>query len=1368
MKFWSITLLSLFLPIIAFSQNHLLISEIQTQPANNAFIEIFNPLPNSFPLDSIYLTDYNTYYEMVQGTYSSASSDFLVKFPDGATIASGAVIVVAFDGSGVENADYEIKGTSAPVPDMTPLYVGSNASLSNYEMVMMFSWNGHSDLVKDVDYVMWNTTTATFVNKTGISIDGPDPDSTPSTYLPDTPVDQQKPFLPYPFLGNSIARISVTEDGETYSGGNGITGHDETSEPIDQNFAEQQQPTPGSTDLQVPNGNGSGTASVSPDSIRTDSTLTIKFTLNGNNDNPVTDISLQIPSSWTWTNNSSDVVLGGAAFTGASVSASNGTISITNTDLTFQNSGTIAISALTSPSNPEQSSFQINTAIQNGTLTPISNSPVITVYAPSVIASIAEIQANPSNYTNVTIEGVITIGEGITTDQRLSAYIQDNSGRGINLFSNDMPTNFPDIIRGNKLRVSGEVIEYVNSTSLDHTTEISNFTYQLISTDQALPQPLILSTQSATDTSLEGTYVETSGTINDMYVAGGGTSLVINDGSGDVTVRIWDTSQLNTSGFQIGDLIDVKGIVSSYRLAGQIVVGYQNDIQEITANPGDGSGTASVSPDAVNKGESGVMLDFTLNGENSYTVKDVSLSIPASWQWSGLESDVQISGPGFTGAQLAVQGKTIQVTQAALSSAMSGHIMIQNLTAPDNNEFSTFTVKTATEGGILTTIKSSPRVTVGEGVNATPISLIQLNTAQYKGQTVTIMGVVTFGAGLTTSSFTSAYVQDNSGYGINVYQPGTVDSRLTRGNQVVITGTVDEYNGVTEITGYTLDVLGEGSELPTALILQTGEANDARWEGTYVQVEGEITDLYAAGGGSNVTVDDGTGPYLLRIWDATGVNLSAFAVGDTIVARGVASVYTSSSTGAVTQQMLVGYQDDIFKPGKTVSGDGNGFAEITPANVAPGTGNISATIKMWSSVGDSLRTIEFLVPANWQWSGLADDVSAGGSGLTGAKLKITSEYGHFRLVFSNALVTDNDSAIVTLKGLTAPNDSIYAYFWVKTAVAGGTPTFILESPRIQVGNNPIYQIEDLQTNSGQFKDQVTIRGIVTVGAAVIRTDRTSAFMQDASGFGININKSGAPDTTDFKRGYLIEFNGTVSEYRDVTQITPSGAVQILEEGVPVPKPVEVTTGEANSPIWDGTYVRVKGVVTDKYTTSSAAPYDWNIVVNDGSGPLTLRVWGTTGVNVDSIDVNSAVIASGVGSVFITSDGTPSYQILPAYQEDLVLNPSYQPSLAGVSLDIPPHPFVPDVGEKIAIKYNAGAVNNQVTLRIFDTAGRLITTLLDEQSTLLVNTLHWDGRDRYLNFVPLGTYICHLEVVEPVSGKKRTKLAPIVIGTRLEK
>ena len=119
--------------------------------------------------------------------------DFIAQFPAGSSIPSGGVIVVAFDGAGFfgtfgQNADFEILSTDAGTPDMLATDVGASAGLTNSgENVVLFSWDGMSDLVQDVDMLNVGTPSASnaIASKTGVSVDGPNADTTPTTYLMD-------------------------------------------------------------------------------------------------------------------------------------------------------------------------------------------------------------------------------------------------------------------------------------------------------------------------------------------------------------------------------------------------------------------------------------------------------------------------------------------------------------------------------------------------------------------------------------------------------------------------------------------------------------------------------------------------------------------------------------------------------------------------------------------------------------------------------------------------------------------------------------------------------------------------------------------------------------------------------------------------------------------------------------------------------------------------------------------------------------------------------------------------------------------------------------------------------------------------------
>ena len=230
-------------PSVFSTDDHVLTSEAVVTPTASEFIEIANPTGAAIALADYYLSD-DADYALLPGAFgtgpapSISSSDFIVQFPPGASIPAGGVRVVAFDGAGFlaafgSAADFEIKATDAGTPDMIATDVGGSAGLTNSgENVVLFVWDGASDLVADVDMV--NIGTPSVANaigdKSGVTVDGPDADVIASTYLPDAftmPLQTGDPGF-----GASTKRILLEAGSETTGGGNGITGDDETSESI--------------------------------------------------------------------------------------------------------------------------------------------------------------------------------------------------------------------------------------------------------------------------------------------------------------------------------------------------------------------------------------------------------------------------------------------------------------------------------------------------------------------------------------------------------------------------------------------------------------------------------------------------------------------------------------------------------------------------------------------------------------------------------------------------------------------------------------------------------------------------------------------------------------------------------------------------------------------------------------------------------------------------------------------------------------------------------------------------------------------------------------------------------------------------------
>jgi hypothetical protein len=231
--------LAMVVPVCAAraAPDRLLLGQIVSAPSAGELVAIYNPNGFAVDLGDYYLADTNIYYGVTDGSASGVASDFIARFPPGATIAPHATRFVSINGATnylsayQVNPDFELVGTNAAVADMGAVFAGSIGaapSLTNAgEPVVLFYWNGFSELVVDVDYVYYGATQGANlpVNKTGITIQQ-------STYLPDT-TDATVLHAPIDAAAASIAtcRVDFAETGQVSTGGNGVGGADETSEP---------------------------------------------------------------------------------------------------------------------------------------------------------------------------------------------------------------------------------------------------------------------------------------------------------------------------------------------------------------------------------------------------------------------------------------------------------------------------------------------------------------------------------------------------------------------------------------------------------------------------------------------------------------------------------------------------------------------------------------------------------------------------------------------------------------------------------------------------------------------------------------------------------------------------------------------------------------------------------------------------------------------------------------------------------------------------------------------------------------------------------------------------------------------------------
>lgn len=201
---------------------------------------------------------------------------------------------------------------------------------------------------------------------------------------------------------------------------------------------------------------------------------------------------------------------------------------------------------------------------------------------------IAEIQANHSAYLGqyVWIEGVITIGAGrlynISGTPYLKAYIMDESGRGLQIFHSVLSSNhLTDIVRGHKILMYGQIIEFQNNL------EITPETYSITGTGYDLeaftvPMSIIHALNWQEN---EGTFINTIGVVLSVSTPNNiGYEVIIEDEVTGLDIRIWNylTNDILPVSWQTGSTVSIKGALGVYNNASNIYPGYPEDVSIVT------------------------------------------------------------------------------------------------------------------------------------------------------------------------------------------------------------------------------------------------------------------------------------------------------------------------------------------------------------------------------------------------------------------------------------------------------------------------------------------------------------------------------------------------------------------------------------------------------------------------------------------------------------------------------------------------------------------------------------------------------------------------------------------------------------------
>ncbi len=1032
---------------------------------------------------------------------------------------------------------------------------------------------------------------------------------------------------------------------------------------------------------------------------------------------------------------------------------------------------------------------------------------------------IATIQNNLRTYKGqvVTIQGQVYIPSNYRGGTTYSGYIQDGSGRGINLFGST--TNDPQLQnRGNVVLVTGTVDTFFTTIEVVTLTQIS-----LVSGGNAPLTPVQLGTGAAASHSYEGTYIQVSGTISAKAVTNPGaaneaTNYTVSDGSGNIVVRV--VTALGAPAFNVGQTIRAAGAGAQFQTDYQILVGNSFDIA--LASGGD------TTPPTVTSASASSATQAVVHFSEAVTL--ATGQVAANYQV--FQTATPANTVTVTAASLSGDGLTATLTLGSALPAGVGHtVRVSNVQDLAGNAV-------AAGAGDSATFTYTPS-------NAIPIATIQNNLRTYKGQVVTIQGQVYIPSNYRGSTTYSGYIQDGSGRGINLFGSTSNDPQLqNRGNVVLVTGTVDTFFTTIEVVTLTQISLVSGGNVPlTPLALSTGAARSTSYEGTYINVTGPITakavtNPGAANEATNYTVNDGSGNVLVRVVTALGA--PAFNVGQTIRAAGAGAQFQTDF------QVLVGVVGDIAE---TTSG-----GDTTPPTVTSAAASSASQVLVSFS-----------------------------EAVTGATANLAANYEVFRTVqptstvpVSAASLGSGISVTLTLGGSLAENVGYTVRVHglqdlagnAIVAGSGDTATFTHTAS----GAIPIAAIHNnLHTYKGQA---VTIQGQVYIPNNY-RGSTTSGYIQDDSGRGVNLFGSSAGSPLLRDRGNIVLVKGTVDTFFTTIEITGITEVTLVSGGNTPLKPTPLSTGTAASHAWEGTYIRVTGqIVAKSVTNPGAANEASNYTVNDGSGPIVVRV--VTALGAAAFNVGNTIWASGAGSQFqsdfqvlvgvreeITDQPPPddipptllrasltgrteltlkfnealdpatiadvahytvyrtqvptetvavqsaragqdATQVVLGLAAELAVAQGWSVRVAGVAdptgnaiaapgvvrpveeglIDFvtlvgPPKTFLPREGEAYPITFTVPATvvqrGSDVLLRVFDLTGRLRKTLYDSRfsdpSAVFTNnraTVSWDGRDDTVQIVEAGAYVVHLLVSDRTTGRIQTMQMPVVVATRLQR
>ena len=492
-------------------------------------------------------------------------------------------------------------------------------------------------------------------------------------------------------------------------------------------------------------------------------------------------------------------------------------------------------------------------------------------------------------------------------------------------------------------------------------------------------------------------------------------------------------------------------------------------------NNGDGSATlvnnagTFLGSTVFSRNTGGQTVMVSVSGVPGGNLDQVRLTVPSGW--TGLSAPNVTVGGAFSGNTPVVGATQITINSAALGTT-AGTIQISSLTSPNpigalNNGNSIWTVETAVTAGTLTPIASSPashtiipieNIRTG-GVDGFGNSDAGGLTSAMNGQVVAVQGIATVQNQIVSANAnqTSFFIQQG-GFGLQVFRNSVPTVTWVRGDDLVIRGIIETFDGSTEVvpqTGGAPDFYNIGSgALPSPFVLPNANSISEAHEGKLVSVNSVTWDSAGLTFTSSVGARNSfrTAPTDTGTLFMTATNP---LVGTTIPA-------SSNVTGIIYHRN--GITGPVVPPHKLVArdlvdlgfdpADGTGTAAIAPLGRIANQTAVAETLTIAGNGTNTLGGASVTIPSSWTWNGSSYTLS--GAGFGGATSAVTgngSGGNPWVITVNNAAVTDVNTGIIRIFNLGTPSTTGPTTFITKTRGASGTLANIASQPIVNIGSS---------------------------------------------------------------------------------------------------------------------------------------------------------------------------------------------------------------------------------------------------------------------------------------------------------------------------